>query len=112
MAANPYVATEASTVVLTLHADHTVTGERLSDPTDRCDLKFIGSWTLTCQSSTPGAGVTWRYENGFLIISEPGDEDARLLLGAGGRMFLGGGTSNFLPGHSWSVMVAGMRLPN
>jgi hypothetical protein len=113
MAENPYISTTASTVVLTLHADRSVTGQLQSGPLDGCTLKFAGSWKVTCEPFAPGqVAPTWRYENGFLIISEPGDEDAHFLLGADGRMFIGADTSNFLPGHSWSTIIVGMRLPN
>jgi hypothetical protein len=106
----PYVATEASSVIVSLNADRTVTGTLL-ETTGRCRLMLAGGSNVTCEDQEePASTPTWRYENGYVILTdEEGDEE--FLVGAGGGMILGGGTINFLPGHGWSAILVGMRLP-
>jgi hypothetical protein len=106
----PYLKTTTDSVIITLHADHSVTGTPVDTP-GHCTLQFAGVWSVTCEALEPESAPTWRYENGYLILTDDeGDEE--FLVSAGGRTFLGAGTTNFLPGHGWSAILLGSRLPD
>jgi hypothetical protein len=115
MGANPYIATEADGVIMTLRADGTgawtVTGDAAEQ--GRCELTFSPTPSVSCNPGADEGPATfaWRFENGnFVFIDEDGEH--AIPVGAGGRMMVVSQVSEFLPVHSWSNMIIAMRLPN
>ena len=114
----PSVGTSTDGFILTLNADHTLAfarpGDAVFQPQGACQLELLGNWSVSCvgpQSGPSAPPPTWRYENGFVILTTS-DEELSFLMGAGGRMFVAGLTTNFLPGASFSDIWVGVRLPN
>ena len=106
------ISTEAGVATFTLNANGTIS---LSGTEGRCTITQV-VWTVACNetsgSGNPVPGLAWTVNNGSLIITEEGDETARVTIGAGGRVLIAGGTSTGTPNHSWSNIFIMVRLPN
>ncbi len=98
------IASETSGGTVTLNADGSGSGI-VKDA--RWDLRQGMPWSLTYSESPFSGSFSWTVANGTLVI--PGDEDAALTIGAGGRLLIGGGTST---NGGWSNLFMLIRLPN
>ena len=98
---------------MTLHANGTVSA---STSTARCTVVTGFGGLVTCGvdsgSGDPLPGITWTVNNGKLVITEVGDETSEILIGAGGRVLIAGGSSTDIPNHSWANIFVLVRLPN
>ena len=111
----PRLSTEAGGVIFRFNANKTVSLTSIGG--GRCTLTTFAGGIVTCAadeqgSADPAPGVAWSVSNGKLVVTEEGDEPMELLIGAGGRVLIGGGTSTGEPNHGWSAIAILSRLPN
>jgi hypothetical protein len=104
------VNTEASDVVITLNADHTVD---VSGSTLRCTLPVLTLGIASCQPlEEEPVTFTWSFANGVLTISgDPEDGPMEFAVPASGVIVFGG-SSEFQPGHSWANIGLLVKMAN
>lgn len=98
------ISSETTVGIATFNADHTGS---FTGADGRWDLQQGAPWTLGYHTTDQSGDFTWSLVDGNVVI--PGDEDAVLTVGAGGRVLAGGGTST---SGGWSNIFLVIRLPN
>jgi len=97
-------------VVITLNADHTV---QFSGSTLRCKLPILTLGIPSCEPlDEEPVTLTWSFANGVVTISgDPEEGPIEFAVPANGVIVFGG-TSEFLPGHTWANIGLLVKMPN
>jgi len=103
------VNTEASDIVITVNADHTV---EISGSTGRCTLPVLMFGIVTCQPlEEDPVTLTWSFANGVLTVSGDPEGPMEFAVPASGVIVFGG-SSEFEPGHSWANIGLLVKMAN
>jgi hypothetical protein len=101
---------EQFTLGFTLNADTTMT---LNFTGGDCELVQGTPWAVTCEmESGSDAGGSWSVQEGKLVMVFPDGDQMDATIGAGGRVLVGSGLSEFQPGAAFGNIAIAMRLPN
>jgi hypothetical protein len=103
------VETELFGLTFTLNPDGTVALEGFAGD---CELLQGTTWSVACDDETFQGTATWSLQDGTLVILFEDGDQLDLLLGAGGRVAIDGGISEFTPGAGWTSIGMLIRLPN
>jgi hypothetical protein len=93
----------------TLNADHTAT---VTATGGDCDLLQGTPWAVTCESGTESGSATWSVQDDQLLINFEDGDQAVVTIGAGGRVLISGGISEFEPGAGFANIAIAIRVAN